>query len=667
MRSKVVLVAFLLMFYIIPMILGPSYTSPSIADESNFTLSSGANWLSGWDYRRSHIVNGSAGAGTDYQVLIKTYYNDVFSPTLTYDTNWADKAHQGVATDGTYIYTTNSTMISKYQKDGTFISSHDCSGDGTYDTLGDLFYYDGALYVAAHSGGSPWHGKAMSYDTDLSYNGEFSLTDITNPTGAPTNIAYGNGSFWVVEGWEGTVEAEIEIQRYDLSWVFLENWTIANFEMESGPYGYQGFDSIDENFLIAVPHEGVPPDKIDFYYFNGSAFSQYTRIDRPEWTGDDSSIYEACQGVAVEIDGDITYIWFASRNNTGITQHGEVARYTLGGLGNANEVGLNANCRTDFGDVRFTDNDGFTELDYWLEEKTDSSNATFWIEVADDLGSDQYIYVYYGNAEASTTSDGSDTFLLFDDFNDGSINATLWDTDGATESGGIMSIATGDKYIRTDNTFGPDVALEARMEQAGLQRKNYGFSTTFPASGTMWICHDSDGDSFTYEGNDDAGTLTLTSGTYEIQSLMWKEDYGGYSVDREEIQTRSDGDIAAGALKVGMNTWASSTDSIAVDWLFLRAWVSSEPAHHTWGEEEIYSPPEWEEINDVAIIFQVNWSPEFQFGYDAFFIFLGLIMIPASTMYLARGGRKEMSRDKLFYGLVTFVLGIGFLIGGILP
>ena len=76
---------------------------------------------------------------------------------------------------------------------------------------------------------------------------------------------------------------------------------------------------------------------------------------------------------------------------------------------------------------------------------------------------------------------------------------------------------------------------------------------------------------------------------------------------------------------------------------------------------------DWQEINDVEIIFQVGWTPEFQFSYDAFFIFLGLIMIPASTMYLAWGGRKAMSTDKLFYGLVLLALGFGFLIGGILP
>lgn len=76
---------------------------------------------------------------------------------------------------------------------------------------------------------------------------------------------------------------------------------------------------------------------------------------------------------------------------------------------------------------------------------------------------------------------------------------------------------------------------------------------------------------------------------------------------------------------------------------------------------------EWQEANYAEFILRVKWSPEIQFGYDAIFIFLGLVMIPASTMYLARGGRKAMSTDKLFYGLVIFFLGIGFLIGGILP
>jgi hypothetical protein len=72
--------------------------------------------------------------------------------------------------------------------------------------------------------------------------------------------------------------------------------------------------------------------------------------------------------------------------------------------------------RADFGDLRFT-NASDSPLDYWLESKTDSSSATVWVEVDDIAAStDTLIYMYYGNASASSASNGDDTFDFFDDF-----------------------------------------------------------------------------------------------------------------------------------------------------------------------------------------------------------------------------------------------------------
>jgi len=46
------------------------------------------------------------------------------------------------------------------------------------------------------------------------------------------------------------------------------------------------------------------------------------------------------------------------------------------------------------------------------------TGAIFWVRIPYDLSTDgEIIYIYYGNAEASTQSDGADTFILFDDFN----------------------------------------------------------------------------------------------------------------------------------------------------------------------------------------------------------------------------------------------------------
>lgn len=43
-------------------------------------------------------------------------------------------------------------------------------------------------------------------------------------------------------------------------------------------------------------------------------------------------------------------------------------------------VCLNGRCRTDFGDVRFTDSLG-NDLDYWIQTQVDSEYAVFWVEI----------------------------------------------------------------------------------------------------------------------------------------------------------------------------------------------------------------------------------------------------------------------------------------------
>lgn len=76
-------------------------------------------------------------------------------------------------------------------------------------------------------------------------------------------------------------------------------------------------------------------------------------------------------------------------------------------------------CQDDFGDIRFTTDDGSTELDYWMMELSSGTYAIFWVEVTADLGSgNQDIYIYCGTAgSSSTTSSIGNTFpLLGDDF-----------------------------------------------------------------------------------------------------------------------------------------------------------------------------------------------------------------------------------------------------------
>ena len=80
-------------------------------------------------------------------------------------------------------------------------------------------------------------------------------------------------------------------------------------------------------------------------------------------------------------------------------------------------VCLNGRCRTDFGDVRFTDSLG-NDLDYWIQTQVDSEYAVFWVEIptipaAPDSAT---IYIYYGNANAVTTENGPATWIEYEDW-----------------------------------------------------------------------------------------------------------------------------------------------------------------------------------------------------------------------------------------------------------
>jgi hypothetical protein len=106
-------------------------------------------------------------------------------------------------------------------------------------------------------------------------------------------------------------------------------------------------------------------------------------------------------------------------------------------LGNGLDLGenvyLNGKCQADFDDIRFTDDDGVTLLDYWIESSTNGDKATFWVKVKDDLSiSNATIYVHYGNDGVSDLSDGSSTFPdLFSHFEGNSLPEG-WEVDGDT-------------------------------------------------------------------------------------------------------------------------------------------------------------------------------------------------------------------------------------------
>ncbi|MCX8190583.1 MAG: DUF2341 domain-containing protein [Candidatus Aenigmarchaeota archaeon] len=92
--------------------------------------------------------------------------------------------------------------------------------------------------------------------------------------------------------------------------------------------------------------------------------------------------------------------------------------------------------RSDCGDIRLTDSDGMTLLNYWVESNTcGTSDTRIWVRMPSiSAGSTKKIYMYYGNLSATSTSNGYNTFLAFNLSFDGPIG-------GRVSLGGLHSCA----------------------------------------------------------------------------------------------------------------------------------------------------------------------------------------------------------------------------------
>jgi hypothetical protein len=115
------------------------------------------------------------------------------------------------------------------------------------------------------------------------------------------------------------------------------------------------------------------------------------------------------------------------------------------------DVFCNSLCKSDFSDIRFTDDDKTTKLSYWMEEMVPSNYAIFWVKINDDLDTAQTIYVYYGNPSASSESNGDSTFRFFDDFEGPSLNTSKWilDTIGSEAS---YELVNGELHVDMQST-----------------------------------------------------------------------------------------------------------------------------------------------------------------------------------------------------------------------
>ncbi len=137
--------------------------------------------------------------------------------------------------------------------------------------------------------------------------------------------------------------------------------------------------------------------------------------------------------------------------------------------------------RADCGDLRFTDTDGASLLDYWVESGCNTASTQVWVKVPSIPTGGTTIYMYYGNPSASSASNGTNTFEFFDDFESGTLDADRWATGG---TGGTIAIENGELKIGCPSTNRTGVRSTSQIQAPFILDWGMSFSTANP--GDRW-------------------------------------------------------------------------------------------------------------------------------------------------------------------------------------
>ena len=130
-------------------------------------------------------------------------------------------------------------------------------------------------------------------------------------------------------------------------------------------------------------------------------------------------------------------------------------------------VAYDSDMKADFSDLRFLDPVTNQELPYWIENRVDRSTATVWVKTKVS----STIYLYYGNATASSVENAAATFEFFDGFSGTVIDTNIWTVTNGTGfsvSNGLLHGTNTSGRLTSKTTFSTGVVLEIKANTTSI-------------------------------------------------------------------------------------------------------------------------------------------------------------------------------------------------------
>jgi len=278
--------------------------------------------------------------------------------------------------------------------------------------------------------------------------------------------------------------------------------------------------------------------------------------------------------------------------------------------------------KNDGGDLTFSGSDGKTELAFWVEKvsgATPDRTAWVWVKVKEDLGTDKYIYIYYGNDSAENKSDGENTFILFDDFDGDSLDTDKWETNdigngSRSFSNSVMtqSVTSGGtrKILPKSNSFGR-ISMEMLHKNNGARRSLEDYNIIKDSQNIFQLFYENTaviGISTDFLNNNSWQGIHVMEGSssanvWRIVTINNKGNTsvaGIYDIDRVSKGSDTRNFDLGSSVSLGSFgcRYVNANATVEIDWFFIRKIISTEPSFKEAGTEY---PTYTEATNDSTI------------------------------------------------------------------
>ncbi|MBU0757817.1 MAG: DUF2341 domain-containing protein, partial [Nanoarchaeota archaeon] len=274
-------------------------------------------------------------------------------------------------------------------------------------------------------------------------------------------------------------------------------------------------------------------------------------------------------------------------------------------------------------DMRFAD-DNKNTLGYWIESGCNTANTVVWLNATLSASLSNTVYMYYGNQDSVSASDGDNVFIFFDDFLGSSLDTSKWnvvDATGWSVGAGNLSGTSTTGRIQSQSSYSAPIIQEAKTispTRAANGEQTAGFWTS-DADGIGILEHNG-GTPTRYWYRNDAGW----PGPYDFDTLvnwhyiritaldsnnvnLWVEDLtdGSYN-SHSATNTISNEPITLGRRYDNGNTGQAYQQYW--DWLRLRQYVSSVPTV-SYGAEQRGSKGAISMVEGDSPFYTVNQNP----------------------------------------------------------